>query len=166
MHVLGPALSDTRWASLMGGYRVPYDPRPALRRLEQGDASAWDELWNELHHQGDIGEASFAALPGLVRIHQQRGIADWNTYAIAAIIELARDGTRNPPIPDDLKPCYEAAWRHLADIGLRELVAADDPVLVNGILGVIAIAKGQRTIGRLAIMYTEDERIDLLADYF
>lgn len=45
---------DARWANLIGGYRVPYDPRPAIAKLDNGDRhAAWDELWNELHHQGD-----------------------------------------------------------------------------------------------------------------
>jgi hypothetical protein len=26
-------------------------------------SKAWDELWNELHHQRDVGEASYAAVP-------------------------------------------------------------------------------------------------------
>ncbi len=163
MKVPEPELSNERWASLRGGYRVHYDPRPALHRLAQGDVSAWDELWNELHHQGDIGEASFAAVPCLVRIHERRGGADWNMYGIIATIELARDRVGNPPIPPDLQPSYSAAWAHLVDMGLRELATTGDPMLVNGILGVVAIAKGQRTLGRIAAHFTEDERIAILA---
>lgn len=160
MKVPEPELSDERWASLRGGYRVPDDPRPALHRLEQGDAAAWDELWNELHHQGDIGEASFAAVPCLVRIHERHGGADWNTYGIVATIELARDRAGNPPIPPDLRPSYDAAWAQLVNMGLRELATAEDAALVNG---VVAIAKAQRTLGRIAAHLTEDERIAMLA---
>src|SRR5262249_17818493 len=82
---------------------------------------AWNELWNELHHQGHIGEASFAALPHLVRIHEMRRIADWNTYAIAGVIELARDTPRNPPLPLAFRGAYEAAWERLVELGSREL---------------------------------------------
>jgi hypothetical protein len=60
-------LFDAKWAKLTGGYRVPYDPSAALSRLEQGQ-DVWPELWNELHHQGDVGEDSDAAVPHLVRI--------------------------------------------------------------------------------------------------
>ncbi|WP_315782365.1 MULTISPECIES: hypothetical protein [unclassified Bradyrhizobium] len=155
-------LSEERWTSLHGGYRVPYDPRLALQRLERGDASAWDELWNELHHQGDIGEASFAAVPGLVRIHERRSVADWQTYAIIATIELARDDARNPAMPADLRESYDAAWRRLVDIGLRELTSANDAALIDSIIGVIAIARGQRALGRIAADFTEDERRTML----
>jgi hypothetical protein len=61
------ALDDRKWKELLGGYKVPYDASHALRRLERG-ADAWKELWEELHHQGDLGEASYAAVPKLVRI--------------------------------------------------------------------------------------------------
>jgi hypothetical protein len=85
-------LEDARWSNLTGGYRTPLDPRPLLKRLETDSdtTEVWQELWDELHHQGDIGEASFAAVPFLVRNYRKRGVLHWNTYAIVAIIELAR----------------------------------------------------------------------------
>jgi hypothetical protein len=48
---------DPRWADLCGGYRLPYDPRNALRSLEANTnvAEAWTDLWNGLHHQGAVG---------------------------------------------------------------------------------------------------------------
>jgi hypothetical protein len=63
-------LADPRWEKMSGGYKVPFDPRPLLKKLEkdQDSTETWSELWNELHHQGDVGEASFAAVPQLVRI--------------------------------------------------------------------------------------------------
>ena len=62
--------NDKRWEGLKGGYKQPYDPRSALRRIEAGEPSDadWKELFDELHHQDDGGEASYAAVPHLVRI--------------------------------------------------------------------------------------------------
>src|ERR1700761_4252414 len=135
---------DQRWAGLAGGYGEPYDPRAALRRLEEGKDvdGAWEELWNELHHQGDVGTASYAAVPHLVRIHAIRQTADWNTYALVATIEAARRNDQNLPIPPDMQEAYESAWRDLVNIGLRELRDAEDPSLVCSIIGVVAIGKG------------------------
>jgi hypothetical protein len=165
MSLDGLHLNDRRWTRLLGGYRVPYDPRRALLALERGTDvdNAWDELWNELHHQGDIGEASFAAVPHLVRIHERRSVPDWNTYLLAAIVELARDDPRNPKLPADFRKSYEIAWTRLVEIGLRELKAAESETLVTSIIAVVAIAKGQRTLGRFAIEFTEDERREILA---
>jgi hypothetical protein len=41
--------------------------------------------------------------------------------------------------------------------------SAQDATPVTSIIGVLAIEKGQRTLGRLAIEFTEDERTELLA---
>jgi hypothetical protein len=51
------ALTDKRWQQMRGGYGVPYDASVPLAKLAAGQA-VWDELWNELHHQGDLGEAA------------------------------------------------------------------------------------------------------------
>src|ERR1035441_10600496 len=113
-------LDDIRWNNLTGGYITPFDPRPLLARLEtdQDTATVWHELWEELHHQGDVGETSYAVIPHLVRIHRMRGVVDdWNTYAIVAIIELARTETRNPKIPGWLEQDYFRAIEELAEVG-------------------------------------------------
>ena len=80
------SLDDNRWSDLTGGYKTQFDPRPLLLELETtpDSATAWHELWEELHHQGDVGSASYAAIPQLVRIHRKRGVGEWNTYAIVA----------------------------------------------------------------------------------
>src|SRR5687768_15642034 len=69
-------LDDKRWSSLDGGYRVPFDASVPLRQLEHAEnlQPIWDELWNELHHQGHVGVASYAAVPHLVRIARARNL--------------------------------------------------------------------------------------------
>jgi hypothetical protein len=155
---------DPDWATMKGGYRVPYDPRPVLRRLEAGTdtAQAWDELWNELHHQGDVGEATYAAVPHLVRVHVARGVPDWNTYAIVACIDEARRDGRNPALPPHLQQAYESALEQLGKIGLRELRDATDPILVRPIIAVVAMWKRRFALGALAFNYDDDELLPLL----
>ena len=162
------ALNDPRWSGLKGGYRVPYDPRKALVALAKGRADdAWRELWNGLHHQGDVGEASYMAVPELVRIHGERGIPDWNTYALVATIEDARQNQKNPRLPPWLQASYDEALRNLANLGLDELRKADADELVCSIIAIVAMAKRQPLLGRFAIAYTDDERQEILerADY-
>lgn len=154
-------LDDERWTRLNGGYGEPYDPRAAIRRLSENGSSAWDELWQELHHQGDVGEASYAAIPALVRVHRARGIADWNTYALAVTIEEARHNSNNPPVPDWLRADYEAAWRDLETNALREFSAASSDELSDSIIATLAVAKGRLTLARMA-MLAEDERQAML----
>jgi len=156
------SLDDNRWNNLTGGYRMKCDPRPLLAQLEseQNREMAWHELWEELHHQGDVGEASYASVPHLVRIHRTSGIVDWNTYAIVAIIELARGKGNNREVPTWLEEDYLRAIRELAEIGAAEIWRTDEPDTVRAILGVIAIAKGLRTHGRFLVEYSEDEMLD------
>jgi hypothetical protein len=154
-------LDDGRWSDLKGGYGEPYDPRGAIRRVSENDASGWDELWQELHHQGDVGEASYAALPALARVHQARGIADWNTYALAVTIEEARQNPNNPSVPDWLLADYQAGLRKLETMALSELPSATSNELVDSIIAVLALAKGRLTLARMA-MLTEDERQEML----
>ena len=113
------------------------------------------------HHQGNVGEVFYAAVPELVQIHQKRGVSDWNTYAIAATIEESRQNERYPAMPDWLLPDYEAAWRKLQALALAEFPDATDDELIHSIMAVLAFAKGRITLGRMA-MLTEDERKEML----
>jgi hypothetical protein len=156
-------LDDKRWTELMGGYRVPFDPRQLLRRLESGTdiLGCWQELWQGLYHQGDVGEASYAAVPHMVRIYQNRGKIDWNTYAIVTSIELARNVGKNPDVPLWLRQGYEEAINRLAMTGLSELPHANKNEIVRSILAAIAIWKEARTYARIIIDYSEDELNEL-----
>jgi hypothetical protein len=158
-------LDDNRWNDLTGGHRMKCDPRPLLAELEseQTRETAWHGLWEELHHQGDVGEASYASVPHLVRLHRKRGVVDWNTYAIVAIIELVRGKGNNPEVPKWLEQDYLQAIRELAEIGAAEIRHTEEPETVRAILGVIAIAKGLRTHGRFLVEYSEDELLDIEA---
>lgn len=157
------SLDDNRWTTVHAGYGVPFDPRPLLSKLEkdESDQAAWQELWNELHHQGDVGEASFASVPHLVRIYKQRKSAPWDIYALVAIIELCRGRGSNPDVPEWLAIGYFKSIRELAEIGVTEVLSANDPDLVRAILGIIAIAKHLRTHGEFLVKYSEDEMLDI-----
>jgi hypothetical protein len=157
---------DDQWACLIGGYRALYDPREALQALRVGKDvdAAWRELWDELHHQNDVDTASYAAVPWLVRIHEERGVADWNTYGLLITIELAQGRRHNPPIPEHFKRAYDTAWKRLTEIALTELEAAEDETLVSCIIAVLAIGKGHRELGRFAAEFDEEERKDIFKE--
>ncbi|MFD1986598.1 hypothetical protein ACFSOZ_29610 [Mesorhizobium newzealandense] len=160
-------LNDERWSGLKGGYKVVYDPRPALRALalRYDNETVWDELLNELHHQGDVGEASYAAIPEIVRISAEHAPANWGVYGLAAIIEEARLlDDRNPPIPDWIEPHYKAAWQTLFQLALRDLESQTDEMIVTYAFAVVALHRGMFGLARMA-MCTEDERAEMLRGY-
>jgi len=157
------SLDDKRWDGLTGGYKCPFDPRALLAKLEteSDTATVWHQLWDELHHQGDVGDASYAAVPHIVRIYRKRGGIDWNAYAIVAIIEFARTEGKNPDVPGWLALDYFQAIRELAETGSVEVLHTEEQETVGAMLGVIAIAKGLRAHGRFLVKYSEDELLDI-----
>lgn len=89
------------------------------------------------------------------------GAANWNLYAIVAIIELARTESHNPEVPDWLHEDYFRSIQELAQLGTREIWPAEDTETKRAILGVIAIAAGLRTYGKFLVEYSEDELLEL-----
>jgi hypothetical protein len=149
-------LTDKRWQQLHGGYRVPFDASAPMIRLEAGEP-VWDELWDALHHQGDVGEASYAAVPHLVRIAQGMDVRDWNTYALVALIEIERHRKANPPLPGWLRSDYEVAWQTVVALALNDLAASRDPLTVQSALSVVAVARGQLKLAALLCHFDNSE---------
>ena len=161
------SFDDPRWTTLKGGYHIPYDPRPALLRLEAEEAVVvtWKELWNELHHQGDIDDASYAAVPHLVRIYGTKSEIDWNFYALVSIIELQRHRKKNPPLPTWLADDYFHAWNELVKIALRDFPKTQADLDIRTILGALAIAKKQLKLGALISTLDNDDISEILEDH-
>jgi hypothetical protein len=149
---------------MRGGYRVPYDPRPALRALRDGNdpEAVWSEFWDELHHQGDVDEASYAVVPYLVEWLNTTDAIDWDPFALLAVIEIERHRKRNPPIPDYLVEGYQSAWSNLGQLALRKFAAATDRNTQRVLLGILALSKGLIGHGALLVNFDEAEIEDLL----
>ena len=157
-------LDDSRWLQLHGGYRIPFDPRPLLFQIER-DPSAeknWSDLTEELFHQGDVGEASYAAVPQIVRIVVDREVLEWRALDLVCVIEIARHSGTNPPVPEWLKDEYEGSVDRLAREALRRFEQFDHNNEIRSALGLIAAWKGQLGCARAAILFSEDE----LKEYF
>lgn len=83
---------------LMSGYKIPYEPWEALDQLKSNPETALGELWENLYHQGDVGTASYAAVPLLV----ENGALD-----LVAAIEVARNNGVNPMLPSEIESQYK-----------------------------------------------------------
>ena len=122
------SLNDPLWQGLEGGYRTRYDASTALRRLERepSNSEVWDELFQELHHQGDVGVASYAAVPHLVRICVTNNYVHWHTFGLVGIIESERHRARNPTLPNWLETDYHEAIRELFRFGFAHVANPDN----------------------------------------
>lgn len=159
------SLTDPIWRELQGGYRQPYDASKALKRMAEGE-SVWDELWSELHHQGDIGLASYAAIPHLVRISASTGKRDWNLYALASCIEIERHRKGNPNLPDWIEPSYNEAWERLVLMALSDLQGRPDELTLRSALAVVALGRGDLKLGMLLGHSDQSEIEDYLDEHF
>jgi hypothetical protein len=102
-------LSDPRWTNYRGGYnRAVLDVVPFLMKLQSGAAEEhdWDILWDDLHHQGDVGEASYAVVPYLAEYARNARVIAWHVFGFTAVVELARTENRNPPVPVEIEGLY------------------------------------------------------------
>ena len=154
------------WSGMLGGYRRPYDPRPAIARLRNDptDASAWAELWSALHHQGDVGEASYAAVPLLVDACAA-GPRDWNLFGLIATIEVERHRRANPPLPDALARDYAEALTRARGLALADLADTRDPLVVQTALAIVALADGALELGALFATLDTSEIGEVLDRY-
>lgn len=154
-------LNDPRWSTLTGGYKTAYDPSGTLRQLEAGEA-VWDELWQELHHQGDVGDASYATVPHLVRIAKSLPRRDWNFYGLVSTIEVERHRKSNPILPAWLVPDYKQALAGTLELAFADLPRETDRTTILSILGAIALAKGCLTLGAMISHCDEPQIIEVL----
>lgn len=150
------SLEDKKWQELHGGYRVPYDVSVALQLMQDG-INVWDELWIELHHQGDVDIASYAAVPQLVRIASSGTGRDWNFYGLLATIEVARHRKGNPAVPAWLKADYDSAWVQASALALADIESKIDSATTSAVLGVLALAKGELKLGAMLSCLDESE---------
>jgi hypothetical protein len=129
-------------------------------------AEIWDEFWNELHHQGDVGIASYATVPQLVCICIKHKLMDWNVFSIVATIEDCRLSGKNPQLPQWLKEDYISAIKQLVEFGARHLSQQWSKELTQSFLAVTAFAKGLPNTGRGLIALSEDEFTEALEKFF
>jgi hypothetical protein len=158
-------LTDPKWKTLHGGYGDVYDASVPLAQLEEGE-DVWDELWEELHHQGDVGEASYAAVPHIVRITAAWPARGWQPYALLSTIEGQRYSKRNPPLPDWLTADYFHSWEQLLELAMRDVRTATDPLLLRSLLGTLAFARGAVPLGCLISAVSQDEIKELLEERY
>ena len=157
-------LDSEKWKTLEGGYRLLYDASVPLRRLEscsEPDEEIIKELWNELHHQGDIGVASYAALPVLYRIYREKNWIDFNIPALAATIENSRQAGHNPSVPDWLAVDYSKALSGISHYCLDRIIPDDKNFAKALLLLVCALASAPDTFDLLEAVAIGDEKMAL-----
>jgi hypothetical protein len=146
-------LDDPRWASFRSGYRRVFDCRPLLQHLRDHGFSAriWDQIWDELHHQGDVGEASYAVLPYLVSHAAPLDQVDVELLVYAYVLEASRqnpDGQKNPEVPPELRDGYAQALAALPSMMIGKTAQDWSEDHVKYFAALVAVTRGHLTLAR------------------
>jgi hypothetical protein len=163
-------LNDKLWKELQGGYKTDYDASVPLRQLEEakdekGIKKVYDELWNELHHQGDVGLASYLALPQLVRIAKIKRLFDWNLLGLCTVIELQRHRGNNPPLPTEHTDYYEDGLKELKQFIISNIGTEKDEMTLRVALSALATCSGQIKLGKAIIELSDDVMDEFLEQF-
>jgi hypothetical protein len=155
-------LDDMRCTTYRSGYRLPYNVVPLIHRLNSEGASSgfWETVWKELHHQGDVGEASYALVAYLVDHQSRQQELDEQLLHFCVIVELQQPESGNPPIPPEIELSYAMAMRGLPVIGTEQLRRGCSEAVVMEVAAATALAGGHRVLARA---YIEFGRADALA---
>lgn len=162
-------LDDKIWKELKGGYKIIYDASVPLRQLEKTTDKKKlknpRRVMNELHHQGDVGEASYLAVPQLVRIAKNKGLFDWKLYGLCAVIEQQRHLGKNPSIPIQFIGYYKNGLIELNQFVISNLNTRYDDSDLRVILSTIATCKGKVKLGKAIIEMSDDVLDEFLEQY-
>jgi hypothetical protein len=165
------SLDDPKWNKLEGGYKgALYDASVPLKQLEQAKTLAevdaiYHELWNELHHQGDVGLASYYAVPHLVRIANQTQLINYNVLDLVSTIEIQRH-KNNPKLPGKFLTSYNNAIEELHDLAQIVLKRSNSFYSVVTALSAIALSKGHRNLADAILKFDGEDQIeDFLKNY-
>jgi hypothetical protein len=163
-------LDNKIWQKLDGGYKIPYDASVPLKILRSTNdpkiiVDTFDELWDNLHHQGDVGLASYLALSQLVTVCIDKKSFDWNFLGLCLVIEHCRQTDHNPKLPDEYKDEFFDSLKRLEQYLLLNFKSIKDPTSLRLTLALLATLNGQVELGKAIENLDEDMVKDFLEKF-
>lgn len=154
-------LDNKIWATLQGGYKLPYNASKPLKKLKESTrpeefTAIFKELWDNLHHQGDVGIASYLAVPQLVSICINKKSLDWNFIGLCVLIENCRLQEQNPKLPKEYQDHYFESLTQFERYLLLHFKSITDQVALRLSLALFATVNGQPGLGRAIELLDED----------
>lgn len=135
-------LEDPCWSTIRHAYGPASNIPDLLRQLAASTEPTadyriepWFSLWSALCHQGDIFEASYAALPHIVDIAcSAKGRIDNSFFQLPAAIEVARSNGSGPLVPSGLEDSYARGLTRLQEaVILHRHESWDQDTLISAI---------------------------------
>lgn len=163
-------LDSRRWGELEHAYGDAADIPALLRQLDttpgaDDEQEPWFSLWSALAHQGDVNEASFAAVPHVVRALARAPLeADTNYLQFPAVVEIARQH-KQITVPPDLHDAYFGALKALPGLIAQAAGRDWDDGFLACALAALAAAKGFGSVAEAALEMTPDVASEFM-DWF
>lgn len=154
-------LNNPLWKTFEGALSSKYDASIALKKLENETNSLKinqlvEELFENLYHQGDVGVASYMALPHLIRIAIQKKIDNFLVPLLVASVETNRN--LNVDIPIEFEEEYLEEIKKVIDlIYLNQNQLKDKTYLITALAAICATQ--QQTKLSEVILEMEDNEI-------
>jgi hypothetical protein len=163
-------LEDRNWGLLEGGYRIPYDASKLLRKLKDAvnakeRQEIFDELWENLHHQGHVGTASYLAVPHLIDICIESKSLDLNFIGLCVTIENCRLNGENPELPKQYDNLYFSSLTKFEKYLSGNLKNINDRTAFRLTLSLLATVNGQPGLGKAIEILDEDAVDEFLSQY-
>jgi hypothetical protein len=162
-------LDDRIWSSLKGGYKIPYEASRPLKKLRDSSKpkeheAIFKDLWENLHHQGDVGMASYLAVPQLVSICMDKRSLDWNFIGLCVLIENCRLSEKNPPLPAEYQDQYFDSLMQFERYLLSNFKNISSREGVRLTLALFATLNGQPELGKAIELLDEDLLSEFIAE--
>lgn len=143
-------LNAPEWDRLRHAYGNAADVPDLIRRLQRdaADGEAWEGLWSALCHQFDVYEATYAALPHVIRLMGGLPLQD-RVEAANFIGTAAACAARPaaPAVPASLAGAYELALREADGLLLDSLAhRAWDVEAYKVLFGALAAVRGEAAL--------------------
>lgn len=153
-------LDSDRWVELRGG-RGRYDAAPILEELLEGFLPLerfWSIAWDELHHQGAVGNASYLALPWIWHHYQNRGLEpDEELLWFSGVVERCRRAGEAETLLPDYAAAYHRSLREIAAVAAAGEAAARSFGAAKASCHLLAVLGGQDALAELLDLLEEDQ---------
>lgn len=165
-------LDSPRWGELMHAHGPAADLPELLERLrtqlseeiapDQDEAasplaSTWFELMSAICPGGEVGSASFAAVPHIVALAADHDVeVRAQLLQLVARVEAGRHRPDAPAVPDDLEPAYRASLSRVPHLVAARMGDEWDPTTAQTLAGILLVAKGHPQLG-MAVMEMSGE---------
>ena len=152
---------------LIGGYKIEYDVVAVVSKLKRdNNADLWDELWENLYHQGDIGTASLYYVVLISDVIEKYNITDFNPISMVVAIELARKKNGFEKLPSWIEVGYQKSIKDISFNVSKNLVNSNDKDYAKCGLALLAINNGLYKLGALIYEISSGDEGMLLEKYF